>query len=447
MPLHFHLDRGGLSSCQADRGTGLTNNAKNVFPIPRPAALVRMLTVTMLALAAAVALALPAPEPVAIRHVSVVNVLNGRIQKDVTVLLTDGAIRAIGKKIPVKNAQVLEGAGKFLIPGFWDMHVHCWSDEDFFPLFLANGVTGIRDMFGQLEELKAWRTNVESGVTLGPRMVFSGPILDGPKPVWPGSIAVGTPEEGRKAVGTIQQGGTDFVKVYSLLPREAYFAIAEEAKKRHFVFAGHVPDVITATEASNAGQKSFEHLLSVLSGCSSLGDGWRTNPAPGRSRMQLVREVLASYAPAKATALFALFRKNGTWQCPTLTVLHAMAHLDEPAFRNDPRLSYLPSDVRASWEPTNDFRFKAFSPDDWEANRLSFEKQCELVARMANSGVKILAGTDTPNPYAFPGFGLHDELALMVKCGLTPLQALQTATINPALYFGWEKNMGTVQVG
>jgi hypothetical protein len=250
-------------------------------------------------------------------------------------------------------------------------------------------------MFGQLEELKARRTNVESGVTLGPRMVFSGPILDGPKPVWPGSIAVGTPEEGRKAVGTIQQGGADFVKVYSLLPREAYFAIAEEAKKRHFVFAGHVPDVITATEASNAGQKSFEHLLSVLSGCSSLGDGWRTNPAPGRSRMQLVREVLASYAPAKATALFALFRKNGTWQCPTLTVLHAMAHLDEPAFRNDPRLSYLPSDVRASWEPTNDFRFKAFSPDDWEANRLSFEKQCELVARMANSGVKILAGTDT----------------------------------------------------
>jgi len=404
----------------------------------------------MIALAAALALALPAPKPIAISHVSVVNVESGRIQKDVTVLLADGSITAIGKKVSFENAQVVDGTGKFLIPGLWDMHVHCCNAEDhFFPLFLANGVTGIRDMADPLDELKTCRTNVENGTLLGPRMVFSGPIVDGPKPIWTDiSIAVGTPEEGRKAVETVQQSGADFVKVYSLLPRDAYFAIADEAKKRHMVFAGHVPEAITAVEASDAGQKSFEHLLSVLMGCSSKENELRANPVPGRTQMEIVRAVINSYDPAKAKALFARFRRNGTWQCPTLTVLNAMAHLDDPAFRNDPRLAYIPGDIISFWNPTNkDFRFKAYTHDDWEASRLRFTKQCELVGMMARSGVKILAGTDTPNPYAFPGFGIHDELALLAKCGLTPWQALQAATINPVRYFGWEQKMGTVEVG
>ena len=403
----------------------------------------------MLAFVAAIALGLPAPEPVAIQHVSVVNVVNGRIQKDTTVLLTDGTITAIGRNIPVKMTKVVDGTGKFLIPGLWDMHVHCCNaDDHFFPLFLANGVTGIRDMAGPLEELKTCRSNVDNGMLLGPRMAFSGPILDGPKPIWPDiSIAVGTAEEGRKAVQTVQQSGADFIKVYSLLPRDAYFAIADEAKKRHMVFAGHVPDGITAVEASNAGQKSFEHLLSVLTGCSSKENELRANPVPGRTQMELTRTVISSYDPARAKALFALFRKNGTWQCPTLTVLNALAHLDDSAFRNDPRLAYLPGDIISFWNATNDFRLKSYTHDDWEANRLRFAKQCEVVGMMSRSGVDILAGTDTPNPYAFPGFGIHDELALLVKCGLTPQQALQAATINPARYFGWEHKMGMVEVG
>jgi hypothetical protein len=404
----------------------------------------------MLALTAAAALLLPAPEPVAIQHVSVVNVVTGRIQKDATVLVRDGTIAAIGRNIPVEKTTVVDGTGKFLIPGLWDMHVHCCNaDDHFFPLFLANGVTGIRDMAGPLEELKTCRSNVENGTLPGPRMVFSGPIVDGPKPIWADvSFAVGTPEEGRKAVATVQQNGADFVKVYSLLPRDAYFAIADEARKRHMVFCGHVPDVITAVEASNAGQKSFEHLLSVLAGCSSRENEPRTNSLSSRTQLKSTREVIASYDPAKARALFSLFRRNGTWQCPTLTVLHALANLDDPDFRNDPRLAYLPGDIVSIWNPTNkDFRFKALTHDDWEANRLRFAKQCELVGTMAKSGVGILAGTDTPNPYAFPGFGIHDELALLVKCGLTPRQALQTATINPARYFGWERKMGTVAAG
>jgi hypothetical protein len=402
----------------------------------------------MLALIAALALALPAPESIAIQHVSVVNVDTGQIQKNVTVLLADGSIAAIGKKVSVGSARIVDGTSKFLIPGLWDMHVHCCNAADhFFPLFLANGVTGIRDMAGPLDELKTCRSNIESGSILGPRLVFSGPIVDGPKPIWKDiSIAVGTPEEGRKAVERVQQSGADFVKVYSLLPRDAYFAIADEAKKRHLVFAGHVPDAITASEASQVGQKSFEHLLSVLSGCSRDEIELRLKPAPGRTKLQMVHAVIDSYDAGKANTLMAELCRNGTWQCPTLTVLHSFAHLDEPAFRNDPRMAYLPG-WGAYWNPTNDFRFKTFAHDDWEALRLAFTADCKLVGMMSRSNVGILAGTDTPNPYAFPGFGIHDELSLLVQCGLTPRQALQTATINPARYFGWEKKMGTVEVG
>jgi hypothetical protein len=402
----------------------------------------------MFVLAAAIALALSAPEPVAIRHVSVIDVMNGRIQKDVTVILADGTITAIGKKVPVEKARLVDGTGKFLIPGLWDMHVHCCNaDDHFFPLFLSNGVTGIRDMGDPLDELKTCRRDVENGTFLGPRMVFSGPIVDGPKPIWPDiSIAVGTPEEGRKAVETVQQSGADFVKVYSLLPRDAYFAIADEAKKRHMVFAGHVPNAITAVEASDAGQKSFEHLLSVLMGCSSKEAALMTTQ--GLSLIQLNRAEVDSYDPAKAKALFTRFHKNGTWQCPTLVVGNVMAHLDAPASRNDPRLAYLPGDIVSFWNPTNNFfHTNGFSAGDWQTAHSCFAKRCELVGMMAKAGVGILAGTDTPNPGAFPGFGIHDELALLVKCGLTPRQALQTATINPARYFGWEQMMGTVEVG
>jgi hypothetical protein len=212
------------------------------------------------------------------------------------------------------------------------------------------------------------------------------------------------------------------------------------------VFAGHVPDSITAGEASDAGQKSFEHMLSMLSGCSSKEKELRGRPLPGQTKLQTIQASIDSYDAKKANALMVRLRRNGTWECPTLTVLHSLAHLDEPEFRNDLRLAYLPGSD-AYWNPTNDVRFKTFTHDDWQALRLAFAADCKLVGLLSHSRVGLLAGTDTPNPYCFPGVGIHDELALLVQCGLAPAQALQAATINPARYFGWEKKMGTVEVG
>ncbi|MGH9913929.1 MAG: amidohydrolase family protein, partial [Pyrinomonadaceae bacterium] len=182
-----------------------------------------------------------------------------------TVVITGGRISEIGKtgkvRLP-KDAQVVDATGKFLIPGLWDMHAH-WSQKEYLPLFTANGVTGTRIMWG-FPYHHAWRKQIESGTLLGPRMNIASPIIDGPNPIWRGSTAVSNETEGREAVVKSKKDGADFIKVYSLLPRDAYFAIADEAKKQGIPFAGHVPESVSAGETSDAGQKSIEHLTGII---------------------------------------------------------------------------------------------------------------------------------------------------------------------------------------
>src|SRR4029077_3572824 len=154
--------------------------------------------------------------------------------------------------------------------GLWDIHVH-WYEKDYLPLFIANGVTGVRMMWGTPTHHE-WRQQIEAGSLVGPRLLIASTIVDGPKPVWPGSMTASNEAEGRQAVTKAKQEGADFVKVYSFLPREAYFAIADEAKKQGIAFEGHVPVAVSAEEASRAGQKTFEHLIGVLPACSTRSD-------------------------------------------------------------------------------------------------------------------------------------------------------------------------------
>ncbi|MGH9845849.1 MAG: amidohydrolase family protein [Blastocatellia bacterium] len=398
--------------------------------------------------------------PLVFTHVTVIDATGAPARPDMTVVIANDRITELGKagkvRIP-KEAQVVDAKGKFLIPGLWDMHVHT-SNDDFLAMYVANGVTGVRDMFTPLERINGWRAQIKEGKLLGPRFVAAGPIVDGPKPVWQGSIAVGNAEEGRQAVSKVKADGSDFVKVYSLLPRDAFFAIAEEAKKQGIPFAGHVPERVSAAEASDAGQKSIEHLTGVLLACSRDEDAIRaemdkviaasgSSPASRTARTAANLKAVQSYDPAKAAALFARFKKNGTWQSPTLIVLRAVAHLNDPNFTNDPRLKYMRAPMRNFWNPQNDFRFKNRTAEDWDNARKVYAKYLEVTGAMRKAGVEFIAGTDVSNPYCFPGFSLHDELALLVKTGFTPMEALQAATLNPAKYLGLLDSLGTVEKG
>lgn len=408
----------------------------------------------------------PAPtaekaRPLVLTHVTVIDATGAPAQADRTVVILGDRIAEIGAGASVRvprDAQVVDATGKFLIPGLWDMHVH-WLHRDYLPLFIANGVTGIRIMWGEPSHHQ-WRQEIEQGTLRGPRMAIASPIVDGPVPIWPGSATAKDAAEGRQLVIQAKKDGADFIKVYSRLPRDAYFAIADEAKKQGIPFAGHVPASVTVAEASDAGQKSIEHFTGVLEACSTreaelrkAGQDALSNlpegqKFPSRATLRpLIRSTLDTFSPEKADALAARFVRNQTWQCPTLVVQRNMASIHDPAINQDPRVRYMPPEVISWWNPAGDFRLQDRADEDFELARVSYRKLEELVAPMRRAGVEFLAGTDVLNPYCFPGFSLHDELGLFVEAGLSPMEALQTATINPARYLGQTKDLGTIEKG
>ncbi len=404
-----------------------------------------------------------ANEPLALTHVNIIDVTGGPVMADMTVVITGDRVTAIEKAATIRlpdGTRVVDASDKYLIPGLWDMHVH-WYDERFLSLFVANGVTGVRQMFGS-PMLTEWRDRAWGPEQFAPRQVIASPIVDGPNPIWPGSIRVGTAEEGRKAVLDIKTAGFDFVKVYNRLPREAYFAIADESKKQGIVVCGHVPSAVSALEASDAGQKSIEHLTGVLRGCSNAADeiaGERARVMAGSSAQtgidratremlsRLVEKLLDTYDEEKAAALFARFARNGTWQCPTLTVNRSLAFRGDADFRNDPRLKYMPEGIKASWRPEHDPFLGTATAEDFAVAKRMYRKQLETVREMRRAGVQFLAGTDVLNAFCFPGFSIHDELVLLVEAGLTPMEALQAATLNPAEYLGMSDSLGAIESG
>ena len=404
----------------------------------------------------------PQPVPVAITHVTVIDATGAPARSDVTVVIVGDRITQLDPanraRVP-KNARVVDATSKFLIPGLWDMHVH-WAQKDYLPLFIANGVTSVRVMAGQPLH-QQWRKEIEGGTLLGPRMTIASTIVDGPKPWWPNSIAVSNSDEARQAVTTVKRDGADFVKVYWLLPREAYFAIADEAKKQGIPFAGHLPFAVRAAEASDAGQKSIEHLEGFAEACSTregellkaTQDAWveahsdpRGPHPPTVAQMHgLMRMALETFSPEKAAALFARLKQNHTWVCPTLRLYEGLGR-DPKSSKEDPRLKYLPPELRTRWFG-NANAAAGRTAEDLELGKAVFKRTLEIVGMMRRGGIQFLAGTDVPVPYGFPGFTLHDELAILVQAGFTPMEALQAATRNPARFLDKEAELGTIEKG
>ena len=403
---------------------------------------------------------------IVLRDITVVNVTNGKLLPHQAVIISRDRISDI---LPVKkysNAagdSIINASGKYLIPGLWDMHTHVWYADYFFPLFFANGITGFRDMFGTVDTLKAWKKAAAENSRMVPDLFFAGPIVDGPKPIWPGSIAVSYPSQARSVVDSIKfKLKTDFVKVYNLIPRDAYFAIADQCRKDKIDFEGHVPSAITAFEAVKAGQKSQEHLYGILESVSDSSDYYyevvrqytlpflakfSTNDSLLKDRIERRKMLLRTFNQQKLETLAKKMAASNTWICATFVVNYNIAHLDDSSLAQDDRMKYVGSFMRNFWNPKNDMRFRSQPKDYFTVSRKEFERKLQIVSTLHKHKVKFISGTDTPNPYCFPGFSLHDELSWLVKCGFSPLEALQTVTINPAIYFGIQKNFGTAEKG
>src|ERR1700691_3615643 len=387
---------------------------------------------------------------VAIAHVTVIDTTGAPPQSDMTVIVKDQRIVELGKSDAIRapaGARLVDGSGKYLIPGLWDMHVHevfgDWiprNEKVVPPLFVANGVTGVRDMGGDLDVLKVWRVEIAAGRLLGPRMIIAGPMLDGPVPRFPSSAPVANAADGRRVVDDLKAQGVDFIKIQSLIPRDGYFAAADEAKKLGIVFVGHVPDAVRGSEASNAGQKSIEHFTGIFEGCSTIEDQLIKGPK------SLGRNV-ATYDPARAKALIALMAKNQTWQVPTLVWERGQWLVDDIDLSHDPLIKYAPRSWKEHTWPmfVSDIK-KDMDTDPLPVRQKFVQMELDMTLAMFRAGVPFMAGTDTAaGVHIFPGFSLHQELVLFQQAGLTPMQALQTATLNPAKFMGRTADLGTVE--
>jgi imidazolonepropionase-like amidohydrolase len=407
--------------------------------------------------------------PLAITHVTLIDATGADPRPDATVVVKDGKIQAIthSNSAPLpSNAQIIDATGKFLIPGLTDFHLHLTgagepsgSREFFLPLLLANGITTVRDMGGYLQSLVPLREEIREGKRLGPEIFFAGPYLDGDPPSFQPSLVVTNATQATDGVQSLVAQGVDFIKVQSILSRTAYFAIADAAKQQHISFVGHVPDRVTAAEASDAGQKSIEHLTGVLRACSYdepglMEEQFRGGPenetAEGSHIRQLYWEkrLRLTYSKKTCDALIAKFRANQTWQTPTLVLLRHDAY---PTPQSDAAimglLRFVPKVMVSKWKEVRQKQDRLIYPGEYKFRDDFFALSSDLVRKMQAGGVGILAGTDSAAPELVPGFSLHEELVLLTQAGLTPMQALQSATKYPADFMGVSQKQGTIEVG
>jgi len=401
-----------------------------------------------------------AQNALAIAHVSVIDVATGATHQDNTVLINGNRITyagpAAGAKIPA-GARVIDGRGRFLIPGLWDMHVHgfVYVFSDFAgPLMIANGVTGARDMGYYIDTTLRWKADIAAGREIGPRLVV-GVRVDGPVNQARFVAHVVTDEDGVRAVDTLsrKKDGSpraDFIMTYSRIPRPAYFAIAREAKKLKVPFAGRVPYSVSVVEASDAGQLSVEHEDDLMRSCSAresllrarFGDSSSVDaPDQVESMQDQARLLRTSYDSVRCRSVIATLARNHTRVTPTLVAYQPYAHGFDSAVTHPEWAKYVPGLVQGGWMR----RAAGITHADSMTVRsyFSFDRTRDL----KDAGVKLLAGTDMPQAFVYPGFSLHEELELLVRSGLTPLEALRTATYNPADFLGALDSLGTVAEG
>jgi imidazolonepropionase-like amidohydrolase len=365
----------------------------------------------------------PQTQTLAITHVTVVDVVDGRLMPNSTIAITGGKITSVTPNgRPPAGARIVDGQGKFLIPGLWDMHAHMEaSGESALQLSVANGVTGLRDMGSDVDLILKMRDATASGRVLGPRIFAAGPILDDPPGNWPFRMRVKSAEDGRNAVRLLKRRGVDLIKVHDNTSREVFFAIAEEARRQDLPLAGHVPRGMTAEEVIGAGQRDIEHLSNM-----SL---WRSCSGGAEYRREPCRPF------------FEMLARRGVWQTPTLAAMTEIMTVGTPASAvSADRLAYASRSLRAMWAGNQG----AFAtPEVIRSFRARAEVGATVTNDMAKAGVGILAGCDS----MVAGFCVGDELAAMVRGGMKPLTALQTATLNPARYFGLQQTLGTVAPG
>ncbi len=410
----------------------------------------------------------PAPTPaydLVINHVSVVDVATGQLRPDQTVAVAGGKIVRLGPAAQAHYAarQTVDGTGRYLLPGLWDMHVHfrggdslAAANKKSLTLYLAHGITTVRDCGGDLTpRIFQWRQEEAAGTLAGPRLFTSGPKIDGPGATWPGSLEVTTPAQVRHALDSLQKLRVDYVKIYdSKLSGEAYLETIAQAEKRGLKTTGHMPYSVTLGEAVNRGLDATEHLYYVFKACSGKEDSLTAlvrnslNSSKPLGLFTMLPAVYDTYSPAAAQRIFRLMASHHTAAVPTLAIGKTLAELADNDHAHDSLRAYIDPKIQRTYAK------RLAGARQQSAAARAFAQKLEakfmtLVPQMQAAGVTILAGSDSGsfNSFTYPGASLHEELGLLVQAGLTPAQALRAATLNGAAFMGVASRSGSIAEG
>lgn len=391
-----------------------------------------------------------------IKNISIVNVEDGSLLTAQDVLISGDTIQGIFQtgQIAAISKNSLNGTGKYLIPGLWDMHVHI-ADSSFLNLFIRYGVTGVRDMGGNVQQctngceslspikIKQWKYLIKANIIPGPEIYFSGPPLSGTG--WPTSLPATSIKEMESSIDKLISLNVDFIKVYEKIPLDVYFEISKKAKSLKLDFAGHLPEDVLLSQASMAGQKSIEHIREVLLLCFAE-DRYALEDFMSKDNYSAEDVKYVSKWIDDCDKAINEFKRNNTWITPTLTVEKSKIRYNDSAWVNDELRELLPTPIYMSFQLYLTEK-RNLSKNEKKSEILWWETQIKLVEFLHKKGVGILAGTDAACQGGIPGFSLHNELSFLVDCGLSPLEALQTATLNPAKYFDRINSVKIIEKG
>ena len=420
-----------------------------------------ILVLLCLAQAATAADSPPEPADLLIRSATIIDVRDGNLIPDRSIVIRGREIVAVGPGDLGRRysaVRIVDAAHRYVMPGLWDMHVHFGGgtelvaeNQALLPLYVAHGVTTVRDAAADLSgHVLAWRRAIAEGALLGPTIFTSGPKLEGYRPSWRGTLEVGTPEEVVSALERLQAMHVDFVKITdNTLKPETYLFAVREATRRGLRTSAHVPMALTIEQVISAGLTSIEHLEYLLKAGSVAETQVAADYAAGRlTYAESAQALAAGFDRERAMRAYRGLAARGTFVTPTLNGSRIIAYLDRDDHSRDPFLAYIGPGLRATYA----WRVERAAKDDAAAieRRHRRYKLLEAVLPMLQvAGVSILAGTDAGylNSFNYPGLGLHEELALFVECGLTPLQALQASLLAGPRFFGLERRYGSIEPG
>ncbi|WP_394971281.1 amidohydrolase family protein [uncultured Croceitalea sp.] len=404
---------------------------------------------------------LPDKSDIIIKNVNLIDIATGEIEKK-DVFITDGRITKIitkGEGNAYYKADIIINAkGKFAVPGFWDNHVHfrggdslIAANKNLLKLFIANGITTVRDAGGDLTpQVIHWKNAIEKEELLGPTIFTSGPKLDGPKATWAGSLVVENKKDIAKALDSLQRIPTDYVKLYdSRISAEAYLNTIVEAEKRGIITSGHMPFTVELNDAFNAGIDGVEHLYYIMKGCSSqevqITEQLRKKEIGFWQAMPVLQN---SYDTSVAANIFSTMKEKQVYSIPTLHIGKVLSYLDEVNHSNDEYLKYMGSGIIKTYEGRIN-RVKNSSPETIQNRKELDTFFGELAKTMSDAGVSLLAGSDSGafNSYTYPGISLHKELEVMVEVGISPLQALQNSAYKGSQFLQKDTDYGRLIEG